>query len=379
LRDLYLLIAITVLCHSSAAGVRVALSLYALDLGATALSVGLIMGIYGVLPMFFSVAAGRLSDRIGAQRPMLYGSAAIAAGAAIPFVWPSMAALYAGSCLVGSGFMFYNIAMQNVAGHIGRPEDRATNLSLISLGFSFSTMIGPSLAGFSIDAAGHRNTFLVFALLPLLPVAVLALRKLAVPAAPRQRTQGAQAPVLDLLRDRTLLRIFITSGMLSISWELYTFVLPVYGSSVGLSPTAIGLVMASFSAAILAIRVALPFFIKRVGTLQVISATLVYSAALYALFPFSASAWVLAGLSFLLGLAMGIPQPLIILLLHNTVPPGRAGEAIGLRQSTIYASQAFMPMVFGAVGSAFGLGPVFWASALCFAAAGWYGRPRSRR
>lgn len=364
----------TVLCHSVAAGVRVALSLYGLHLGASAFSVGLIMGVYGVLPMFLSVAAGRLSDRIGAPRPMLLGTVALAAGAVIPFLWPSIAVLYAASALVGCGFMLYNVAMQNVAGYIGEAEDRSRNLTLIALGFSFSIMIGPSLAGLAIDAVGHRLTFLIFAVLPVFSLIVLGMIRL--PQAPQHPGRHAERRALDLLRDRRLQPIFVTSVLLSMSWELYTFVLPVYGSSIGLSPTAIGLIMGSFSAAILVIRFLLPLFAKRLDALKVISVTLVYSAALYVLFPFSTSAWVLAVLSFLLGLAMGIPQPLVIILLHTHVPAGRVGEAIGIRQASIYASQAFMPILFGALGSALGMGPVFWLSALCFASGGFYGRRR---
>ena len=377
MRDLYLLILLTFLCHCTAAGARVAVSLHAISLGASTLTVGVLLGMYGFLPMLSAIAAGRLSDRIGARMPMLVGAAAIALGAFVPFLWPTLGALFVSSAVVGCGFMLYNVAMQNVAGHMGRPEDRATNLSIMALGFSFSIMVGPMLAGVSIDAIGHRNTFLVFALLPVFAVIALACGLLRLPHVERQRESRSLA-VTDLLTDAFLLRIWITTGLLSVAWELYTFVIPVYGSEVGLTPTAIGLIMGSFSAAILAVRVVLPLFAKRLNPLHAIATTLIYAAALFVLFPLSSSAWVLAVLSFLLGLGLGIPQPLVIVLLHNSAPAGRVGEAIGIRQAIIYATQAFMPVAFGAGASAFGLAAVFWASALVFAGGGLYGR-RGRR
>jgi predicted MFS family arabinose efflux permease len=376
LRDLYLLLVLTFLCHSVASGARVALSLQAISLGASTLAVGVLLGIYGVLPMLSAVPAGRLSDRIGARIPMLIGSAGIVIGAIIPYLWPSLPGLYGGSLFVGSGFMLYNVAMQNIAGHIGKPEDRAKNLSLMALGFSFSIMVGPMLAGVSIDAIGYRNTFLLFALMPIFPVAAIASGLLRLPDVPPPGTTGTKPRVLDLLKDPMLLKIFVTSALLSVAWELYTFVIPIYGSAIGLSPTAIGLIMGSFSAAILVVRVFLPFFAKRLDALRVIAATLLYSAVLYVFFPLSTSAWLLAVLSFLLGLGLGIPQPLVVVLLHNSVPAGRAGEAIGIRQAIIYATQAFMPMLFGAAGTAFGLAFVFWASAVLFAGGSVYGRRR---
>jgi len=51
-------------------------------------------------------------------------------------------------------------------------------------------------------------------------------------------------------------------------------------------------------------------------------------------------------------------------LLHQNAPPGRAGEAIGMRSVIVSASQTFLPAAFGALGSALGTGPVFWVVAL---------------
>ena len=66
------------MCHTAATGSRVAASLFAIDLGASTLVVGLINGLYGMLPMLLAVSSGRLSDRIGARRPMIFGSALMA-------------------------------------------------------------------------------------------------------------------------------------------------------------------------------------------------------------------------------------------------------------------------------------------------------------
>ena len=66
-------------------------------------------------------------------------------------------------------------------------------------------------------------------------------------------------------------------------------------------------------------------------------------------------------LMFTLGLGLGAPQPMMLTLLHESAPPGRAGEALGLRTTLINGSQTIMPLLFGAVGAALGMAPVFWA------------------
>jgi len=67
--DFLALIGLGILNHTVLAGGRVTVSLYALSLGASPLIVGSLIGFYAFFPMFLSVSAGRLSDRIGVRRP----------------------------------------------------------------------------------------------------------------------------------------------------------------------------------------------------------------------------------------------------------------------------------------------------------------------
>jgi hypothetical protein len=61
-----------------------------------------------------------------------------------------------------------------------------------------------------------------------------------------------------------------------------------------------------------------------------------------------------------LGLALGSSQPNVLALLHHASPPGRAGEAVGIRVTISNASQVVLPLAFGAAGATLGLFPVFW-------------------
>src|SRR3954463_4966348 len=174
----------SVLNHSTFAGTRVVVALYAIRLGETPFTVGTLMALYSLLPMIFAVTIGRLTDRFGVRAPMLTGSVLLAAGTLTPLLWPQIEALYLVSMLVGSSFMLYHVAYQNVVGFIGRPEDRPMNFSMAALGFSISGFSGPMLARLGIDPVGISSTFLVLSLLPLVPVAVLALDKAPLPRLP---------------------------------------------------------------------------------------------------------------------------------------------------------------------------------------------------
>jgi len=377
MRTLYLLIFITLLNHSVFAGTRVSVSLYAIHLQATPFTVGVLMALYALLPMLFAVGMGRLTDRIGWRAPMLAGSVAIAAGALLPFLWQSLVSLFPACVLIGSGFMMYQVAAQNIVGYIGRPEDRPTNFSLSALGFSISGFAGPMIAGFGIDAFGHAATFAALAAFPLVPIAVLGLNRLRLPrphahAPPRDPGHS----VVDLLRHRELRPVFVASALLAAAWDMFTFAIPIYGSRIGLSASSIGVVLGSFSAATFVIRGLLPAISRRLTAWPLLTVSLATAAVAFLLFPLFERAGPLMAVSFLLGLGLGMSQPMVMSLLHNASPPGRVGEAIGVRMSLVNMSQIAMPLLFGAVGTALGMVPVFWATALLLSVGGLYARRR---
>jgi MFS family permease len=76
-------------------------------------------------------------------------------------------------------------------------------------------------------------------------------------------------------------------------------------------------------------------------------------------------------LSFLLGLGLGCAQPLIMAALYAASPPGRQGEAVGVRTTMINASSTFMPLAFGALGTALGVGPILLTMAGALLLGGW--------
>ncbi len=369
---LWQLIALTILTHSVFNGSRMLVSLYAIHLQASPLTVGSLMSFYALLPMLFAVSAGRLVDRVGARWPMLAASVAVALGTLLPFVWPRLETLYAASTLIGTGFMVFHVAVNQVVGALGRAEDRAANFSWLALGFSVSGSLGPLMTGFAIDAIGHARTFLLLFVFPIPPLIVLWLNRPALPQAKERKPDAGERRVMDLLRKPELRRVFIASGLLSMGWDLYTFVIPIYGSRVGLSASTIGVIMGTFAVATFAVRLVMPLLVRRVKEWHTVTAALLITAGTYSLFPFFTSVPLLMALSFVLGIGLGCAQPMVMALLYNTSPPGRQGEAVGVRTTVMNASHTVLPLVFGGLGAALGMGPVFWSMAALLGAGAWF-------
>jgi len=160
------------------------------------------------------------------------------------------------------------------------------------------------------------------------------------------------------------------------AWDLHTFFIPIYGARLELSASMIGVILASFAGATFVVRLAMPWIARRCSEFQVLTTALFVAGAAYALFPFVGSVGPLVTLSFTLGLALGSGQPMVMSLLHSMAPAGRMGEAVGVRMSIINASTFAVPLVFGAVGSSIGIGPVFWLVGGALAGGGFFARRR---
>jgi len=168
---------LNVLGHLAFVGSRMTTALFALYLGASPFTVGVLMALFAALPMLLSVSSGRLIDRIGPRRPLLAAFAALVCGASLPFLFPYIGTLYFSSSLLGIGFMYVHIGMNSIIGAHGGPERRAMNFAWLAIGFSLSGSAGPLVAGYAIEGLGHAAAFLVLACFPALALVALWQRK----------------------------------------------------------------------------------------------------------------------------------------------------------------------------------------------------------
>lgn len=375
-RPLATIIPLGIATHTILAGTRVIVSLDALSLGASPFTVGVLMALFALLPMFFAIAVGRLCDRIGVRRPMLAGSVGLAVGAALPVLWHGLPVLFVSAPLLGLSFMAFQLATQRATGEIGGPADRPRNFSLLALGYSVSGFVGPLVAGVSIDHLGHAAAFAVLAGVAVAPIVVLASGRFPLPGPRAGMGAVHHGGVRTLLRHRMLRNVLAINTLLSSGWDLHMVFVPIYGARIGLTASEIGVVLAAFAAATFVIRILTPVIMRRRTERQVLAWALIVGGASYLVFPYAQSAATLAALSFVLGLGLGSGQPMVMSLLHAYAPPERIGEAVGLRMSLIQMSSVAVPLLFGAVGSSLGLTPVFWSMGACLVSGGLLARRR---
>ena len=361
---------------TSLQGGRVLLALYALELGAAPLTIGVLAASYSAVPMVTTVLAGKLADRYGARWPLMIAAVIGALGMLVPYFVPGLPGIFLAIAIIGLLGGVQSVLLQNLVGLLSTPDNRSQNFSTASLVSSISAFLGPLITGFAIEHSGHAVTCLYFAFLMLVPFVMLAFRGGALRGGAQQPTQ-AGGGVRALLAEPGIRKALLTTSLLNIGTELYQFYMPVYTHSIGLLPSVIGMVLAMNAAAAFVVRLILPRLITRFTEEKMLVYTLYVGAVSLTLVPFFTNAVALGLISFAFGLGMGCGQPIISMLMFSNAPQGRSGEAMGLRMTVIYLTKLIGPVTFGSIGSAFGLPPIFWINALMLSAGAVISRPKA--
>ena len=366
----YLVVVLSVLNSIGQRGSKVAISLYALELGAGAGAVGVLAALFAAFPLLLAVQAGRISDRFGVRMPIALGSLTMAAGLAAAFFTQSVSLLFVCPALIGLGHIFFHVSIHNLVGSLGAEADRTRNFSTFALGSSIAAFIGPSLAGFAIELAGFRTAFALLGVVAALSGVYALLHRSLIPARVQREEEKQAKSAFDLLAIPALRRTLIMSGVTLTGIELFSFYLPIYGRSIGLSAAVIGMVLSSYAVAGFIVRSFMHRLAARYTEVGVLTGSLFVAALAYFAVPGLGDGWLLAAAAFALGLALGSAQPLTIILTYNYAPAGRSGEALGMRIMANKVTQIAVPLAFGGFGAALGSVPVFLATGVFLLAAG---------
>jgi MFS family permease len=348
------------------AGNRFLVAVFAVKQGASPFVVGLLMALFAIAPMLFTVPAGKLIDRIGTRRPLQLCLALLAAATLAPFFWTEISLMYVTAALVGGAFFPIYLAVTAMVNKHSAPGERAGNFSKVSVGISVAQGLGALVAGVSADHLGYGAAFAVITLFPL--AGYLLLLRAGVthvgPGKPASITPGSKARTFDLLRSRDMRSVFVFGTLFILAWDIFIVMLPIYGSQLGLSASQMGLVMSAYAVASIAVRMAGPWLARHWTPWQLMLLALALAAVSTMAFGFITAMPLLMACAFSMGLGQGLGSPMASTALYEVAPRERAAEAMGLRVTFGMAAQSALPLAVGSVGALLAAAPIFWISGL---------------
>jgi len=352
-----LALALTFFNFTGANAMRVLVTLYALELGAPAWAVGVLGGLLYLFPLLLSWPIGAMADRRSARGLLVFAAACAGASLLLIYFFPVLPVFYLAAAVNGLALAFYHVTLQNLTGTLSTSEDRAKNFANFSLAGALTSFVGPLLAGFAIDAAGYAWACLITASLSAIALGLLVVMGHHLPPARPKVKPGSLPPMVI---DRTVVAMLVVSGLVQLGYDLFQFYVPIHAYALGMSATAIGMILAALATASFIVRIFLARLVKRVSASQLLVWVFWTGAAGFALVPFATDVLTMGLIAFLFGLGMGLGIPLTVILMYESSAKGRSGQALGLRLTANNLVRMSGPMVFGALGTVIGLAGVFW-------------------
>lgn len=353
--------------------VRPLIPQYANALGASTFEVGLIASSFAFFPLILAVFVGRLTDRIGSRLPATVGALGSVCGLLIPVFYPTLWALYASQLAIGTAHLLSMVAIQNVVGFLSTSRNRDHWFGLFALAGSLGIFAGPVLGGIMADKFSFQFAYLVAALIACASL-IVALLLTDTRRSAKHRDEKQQGKISDLLHMPAMRMALITSALVLYSRDIFVAYFPLYGLHIGLSSTEIGWIIGVQAFAVVIVRFRLGHITNVLGRNRALIASIALAAASFVLVPFGNSILMLMLLSLLMGFGLGCGQPISMATAFNEAPKGRQAEVLGLRLASNRLSQLVAPVLFGAIGTVFGLAAVFYTSSVLLVTGSWAAR-----
>jgi MFS family permease len=341
---------------------RPAVSYRALALGADERAVGVIAGVYALLPLFAAVPLGRRTDH-GRCAPLLpIGVVLIAGGCVLSGLANSLEAMAVWSGEMGLGHLSFVIGAQSLVARQSAPHEHDRNFGHFTIGASLGQLVGPIAAGALIGGPDMARTSALALVVAGAGAAVAftSLWRIERPVEPTSRTgRGDRVPVHRILRTRGVPGgIFISLAVLSAT-DILTAYLPVVGEHRGIAPSVIGVLLSLRAAATIACRLVMTPMLRLLGRTALLTVTCVLGAALCAGIALPVPVWGLALILAALGFCLGVGQPLSMTTVVQAAPDEARSTALALRLTGNRLGQAGAPAAAGLIAGVAGVAAPF--------------------
>ncbi|MEJ1158419.1 MFS transporter [Prosthecomicrobium sp. N25] len=348
-------------------------ALYAQELGASTLTIGLLVTLRAVLPIFIAMPSGQLIDTIGPMKMLVVGNACLLTSLVLNATASSLVSLILSQFFLGSSIIIMASSFQ-VLVSTGDQAIRNEYIQRYSMWMSGGGMLGPLIGGlvaslFPVPMDGYRAAFMAAALSSAgLMVALVWMGRSYAHPKPEEadldlRSMISPAGVLksykkgiDLTRHRPVQFGLTATFLIMYIQSLYNGFLPLYMDSVGFTTLIISTALAMNGLSAMLTRYVLGGLMNRMAPEHILTVAGFTAAACVAVTPLAGQHVVpMLLVVTVMGGAVGVNLPVSIMVMVDAVGEGERGKLMGLRLLANRFAQILSPALFGLLGHALGL------------------------
>lgn len=331
------------------------LPLYAQQFTIGTTLVGFLIAIQGVARIFTNLPAGRVADRMGANRLLAAAAWIATVSSLVGGLAGSYSVLLLSRLAQGVAGAISQTAGLTYTANISGPEKRARYLSIYQGSFLLGNSVGPIVGGYTAQFLDYRAPFFIFAGMSLLVGLWMWLR---LPDPRRQEAPDeTRAPkkrpgFLTSLRSMVGKPGVILVSLIGLSAAYTraatrTMALPLLGDDIGLSEGQIGLMLTIVFIATVIVVFLAGTLSDRVGPKRIITPSwLILTLSMVAL-ALAPGYWSFMAGAVVFGLASGLSTPVPVTYISKSVDEESQGMALGLYRTFNDAGLIVGPIVMG--------------------------------
>lgn len=335
--------------------------LFSVALGIPPAAIGVVISAAFVLPFFLAIPAGAMVDRFGPKGPLLAGTALLGGAPILVTLAPSFLTLVILQVLSGLGQLLTVLAAQSFVASRGSGRARDRNFGVYSAFVSGGQLVGPVVAGTAIDLLGFGSAFVITGVVGFASFLLMTPLPATRPVGTgRTHALPRPAEVGRLLRVPSVQLGLMVSGTVMIGVVAHSSFLPAFLDLLAYPATVIGVIVSLRALTTLAVRPFIAPLVDRMGgRYRTFLAMLTLTALGLVGVAGGAQLAVLVIVSVMIGVGMGIAQPLTMVAVVEDVPYEEHGTAFGVRITANRLVQLTTPLVLGVVAQVAGYGAMF--------------------
>lgn len=345
--------------------IRPMMTYRALELNATAATIGFIAAIYALFPVLLALTFGQIVGRVGEGRFVIFGTFFIGVSAAILLFADSLAILAIGAALSGLAHLACMVGGQTMVALKSPTDKYEEHFGRYTFSASLGQMLGPILATLVAGSTGviPKSTSAAFALAlalsALAMVPVISWRNDAPTVIARRDETGTLRAATNLLKKPGMFAAVFMSLAISSTADILVVFLPLYGNENQFSAFSIGVIISIRAATSMASRYFLGSLSARYSTKQLLVTSNAITVVACAAMAFAPNPWILGAIVFIAGFSLGVGQPLTMSLISQLTVPEERALAVSTRLTGNRLGQFVIPAGAGLLAAGSGTGAVF--------------------